>query len=179
MLIPVILLALVGGYIFFYNRFMKMNNLAREAWSGIEVQLKRRQDLIPQLVNVVKGYTTHEQKVFADVIDRRNRARQSTTIKERQNNENDFSLGIKELFALVENYPELKADTQFTKLQENLTDVENDIQNARRYYNATVREFNTALHSIPSSWVGASMNFRDKAFFEMKESEPREMNIKF
>lgn len=179
MLFPIILLALVGGYVFFYNRFTKLNNHAREAWSGIEVQLKRRQDVIPQLVNIVKGYSQHEEKVFADVIDRRNRARQSTTIKERQNTENYLSQGLKSLFALAESYPELKSDTQYLKLQENLFEVEDDIQKARRYYNATVRDFNNALNTIPSSWVGKSMNYRDKVFFEISESERKNVEIDF
>lgn len=179
MLFPIILLAPVGGYVFFYNRFTKLNNHAREAWSGIEVQLKRRQDVIPQLVNIVKGYSQHEEKVFADVIDRRNRARQSTTIKERQNTENYLSQGLKSLFALAESYPELKSDTQYLKLQENLFEVEDDIQKARRYYNATVRDFNNALNTIPSSWVGKSMNYRDKVFFEISESERKNVEIDF
>jgi LemA protein len=123
------------------------------------------------LVKAIQGYTQHEQKTLNEVIEKRDAARYSTSIKEKQNNETSLTEGLKHLFALAESYPELKADSHFIKLQENLSGVETDLQNARRYYNATVRDYNTALHTIPSSWIGQAMSYRDKSFFEINDFE--------
>ena len=139
--------------VFLFNRMIRDRNLLKEAWSGIDVQLKRRADLGPALVEVVKGYASHERKLFADVAVLR-------TPKE-------VVEGLKSVFALVESYPQLKADKNFLDLQKNLSGIEDDLQYARRYYNGCVRNYNTRIQSFPGLILAKPAGFREEKFFEV------------
>lgn len=157
LLIPIVLgvagLLLLWAAIAF-NLMVRDRNRLREAWSGIDVQLKRRADLVPALVEVVKGYAGHEKKLFTDVAAMRS--------------SKDVVAGLKGVFAYVENYPQLKADKNFLDLQKNLSDVEDDLQYARRYYNGTVRDYNTRIQSFPSLLLAGPAGFREEKFFEVE-----------
>jgi len=140
--------------ILLFNRFVGARNRLQEAWSGIDVQLKRRSDLVPALVETVKGYGRHEQSLFTDVAKLRS--------------QKDIVAGLKGVFALVESYPQLKADKNFLDLQKNLSQVEDDLQYARRYYNGTVRDYNTAIQSFPGNLVARFAGFKEEPFYEVE-----------
>ena len=157
-----------------YNGLVKLNIRADEAWSDITVQLKRRADLIPNLVNTVKGYAKHESKVFEQVT----QARASTLTaanagpKEAAKAEGEFQQALKSIFAVAEAYPDLKASTNFQELQTELTDTEDKIQASRRFYNATVRDFNTKRKVFPTNMFANMLGFtKDKEFFDVDEAE--------
>ncbi|HPE67145.1 MAG TPA: LemA family protein, partial [Synergistales bacterium] len=133
-----------------YNGLIKKVNLKNEAWSGIDVQLKRRFDLIPNLIETVKGYAGHEKEVFLKVTEARSAIGQSKSVAERAESENMLSGALKSLFAVAEGYPELKANTNFLQLQEQLSSLENDIQMSRRYYNGAARDYNIAIATFPA-----------------------------
>lgn len=173
------LIVILISYVFFYNQLIKLDALTKEAWSSIDVQLKRRHDLIPNLVETVQGYTTYEKNLLEEIIALRNHAKNAANIAEQQTTEIQLSYNLKQLCALAERYPDLKADIQFTILQENLSIIENDLQSARRYYNTTVRDYNVALHTIPSCWIAQSMKAEDKNFFEISEQEYANIKIDF
>ena len=139
-----------------------------EAWSGIDVQLKRRYDLIPNLVETVKGYSQHEKSLFEDIANIRTKAQQTDQIKEKGQMENALTQGIKGLFAIAEAYPDLKANQNFLDLQKSLTDVEDQIQYARRYYNGTVRDYNILVETFPSNLIATLGGFRVAEFFEIE-----------
>ena len=162
-----------------YNRLVRLKNQAEEGWSGISVQLKRRYDLIPNLVNCVKGYAAHEKETLEKVIEKRNLAMSVQAPAEKAAAENEFSQTIKSLFALGESYPELKANTTFIELQQSLNTVEDDLQNARRYYNATVRDLNTAIDSFPSNVIARKFSFEKKDFFDISETEKHNVTVSF
>jgi len=162
-----------------YNRLVRLKNQAEEGWSGISVQLKRRYDLIPNLVNCVKGYAAHEQATFEKVIEKRNQAMSVQAPAEKAAAENEFAQTIKSLFALSENYPDLKANTTFIELQQSLNTVEDDLQNARRYYNATVRNLNTAVDSFPSNIIASKYGFSKRDFFDIEETEKQNVKVSF
>ena len=164
----IILLVLIWGVIT-YNSFVSLNNRAKNAWADIEVQLKRRHDLIPNLVSTVKGYAGHEKTVFENVTRARAEATKGTTPRERAEGENMLTRAIRQLFAVAENYPELKANENFLSLQSSLNAIESAIQNARRYYNAVVRDFNIKLESFPSRIIGKLFGFKEIDFFELEE----------
>jgi len=164
----IILLVLIWGVIT-YNSFVSLNNRAKNAWADIEVQLKRRHDLIPNLVSTVKGYAGHEKTVFENVTRARAEATKVTTPRERAEGENMLTRAIRQLFAVAENYPELKANENFLSLQSSLNAIESAIQNARRYYNAVVRDFNIKLESFPSRIIGKLFGFKEIDFFELEE----------
>ncbi len=157
--------------IFTYNRFVTLINRVKEAWSDIDVQLKRRYDLIPNLVETVKGYAAHEAGTFAKVTEMRTRAMNATSPKDKADAENMLTGALKTLFAVSENYPELKANTNFVELQRELSDTENKIQAARRFYNSVVQELNTSLESFPSNLVGKTFNFTPRDFFQLGDGE--------
>ena len=169
-ILSVIVLVLVIYVILIYNKFITKNNLCEEGWSGINVQLKRRYDLIPNLVSTVKGYSKHESDVLTNVIELRNKAMGATNIEDKNNFENQLSLGLKNLFALSESYPDLKASQNFLSLQSSLMEIEDNIQNARRYYNATVRDFNTLIQAFPSNIIASKFNFKQKQYFELESN---------
>ena len=165
--------------IFQYNSLVKLKNQAEEAWSSIDVQLKRRYDLIPNLVETVKGYAKHEKETLENVIKARNMAINATNITEKAEAENFLTGTLKSLFALSENYPELKANQNFLKLQDSLTEIEDYIQNARRYYNAVVRDLNTKIETFPSNIIANIFNFKKRDYFEISEKEKEAVKVKF
>lgn len=180
-LIPV---AIVLWFIWTYNGFVRLNNRVKEAWSDIEVQLKRRYDLIPNILESVKGYAKHEKGVFEKVTEARTRAmgvESKGNMKEIARAENMLAGTLKSLFAVAENYPNLRASENFAKLQEELSDTENKIQAARRFYNGNVRDFNTKLEMFPSNLVGNIFRFVPKEFFDIDEKgvEGQPVKVKF
>jgi len=158
-------------FIFAYNSFITLVNRAKEAWSDIDVQLKRRYDLIPNLVNTVKGYATHEREAFENVTKARAAAIGAQTPHDRGQAENMLSGALKSLFAVAEAYPDLKANTNFMELQRELSDTENKIQAARRFYNTNVRDLNTKIEVFPSNIVANLFKFAKLEFFELGEGE--------
>ena len=175
-----ILLILLGGaglaallLIVLYNRLVRLRNMVREGWSGIDVQLKRRANLIPNLVETVKGYMGHERGLLEKVTDLRSRSMQAGSLGEKQHAENALTGGLARLFAVAEAYPELKANQNFQDLQEQVSDIEDQIQLARRYYNGTVRNLNIAIESFPGNLVAGRFAFQTAEFFEIEEPADR------
>ncbi|PIV46065.1 hypothetical protein COW09_02290 [bacterium (Candidatus Moisslbacteria) CG12_big_fil_rev_8_21_14_0_65_36_11] len=169
-----IFVLLVLGLIAIYNGLISLRNRVEEAWSDIEVQLKRRHDLIPNLIETVKGYAAHEKGVFEEVTEARARALSATTPAEAGAAERGLAGALKTLFAVAENYPTLRASENFQKLQEELSDTENKIQAARRFYNGNVRDFNIKQETFPSNLVASTFNFKKAEFFEIEKEEEKE-----
>lgn len=168
-------IALIGLWLIAkYNALIRLKNLIDESWSGIEVQLKRRYDLIPNLVATVKGYSTHEKTVFEDVTRLRGMAMQAHTVTEKSETETQLTNALKTLFAVAESYPELKANENFLSLQKELSNIEEQIQLSRRYYNGVVRTYNTMIMSFPDNIVAGLFNFNKASFFELKSEIERE-----
>jgi len=165
----VFVLLLAGAWLF--NRLVRSRNLVAEAWAGIDVQLQKRHELVPNLVQTVKGYTAHESGVFEEVASIRGAAQAS--VDERARRETGLSRSLGRLFALAEDYPELKASEGFQQLQQNLVDIENDLQFARRYYNGAVRNNNILVESFPSNLVARLFGFRQAEFFEIELASQR------
>ena len=157
-----------------YNNLIKLRNTSEQAWSDVDVQLKRRYDLIPNLVETVKGYATHEKETFEKVVEARNQAMGASSPGEKAKAENFLQSTLKSLFALSEAYPELKANQNFLDLQDELSNIEEQIQLARRYYNAVVRDLNTKIESVPSNIIASQFNFEKKEYFELDSEEERE-----
>ncbi len=170
----IVALAVLWGIVT-YNRFVLRRNRVLEGWSSIDVQLKRRHNLIPNLVDTVKGYTQHEERVLSKVTELRTRAEESDTTKERASQESALSKMLGSVFALAEAYPELKANDNFLNLQENLNDIEEQIQFARRYYNGTVRDMNVLVASFPSNLIARSLGFAEAEYFEIDLSTQRDV----
>ena len=163
-----------------YNRFVRLTNRAKEAWSDIEVQMKRRYDLIPNLVETVKGYASHEREVFEKVTEARAAAIGAKTVKEHGQAENMLSGALKTLFAVAEAYPQLRAAENFVELQRELSDTENKIQAARRFYNGNVVELNIASESFPSNIIGRTFGFGKMELFDLEEEAARKpVAVKF
>ncbi len=158
-----------------FNRLVRARQMANEAWSGIDVQLKRRSDLVPNLVETVKGYAAHERAVLDEVTQLRGAARAVPTedVAGRANAENALSGALGRLFAVAENYPDLKASGNFLDLQKELTALEDDLQMARRYYNGAVRNLNVLVQSFPSSLVASTFGFSARQFFELADAAER------
>lgn len=167
----IVLAVIVVWVIFAYNRFVSLVNRAKEAWSDIEVQMKRRYDLIPNLVNTVKGYAAHERKAFEKVTEARTRAMQAGSVAEHAESENMLTGALKSLFAVAEAYPDLKANQNFLELQRELSDTENKVQAARRFYNGNVRDLNTGIEQFPGNLIASTFHFEKKEFFELEEGE--------
>ena len=182
-MVNLIVLALViVGTIFViatYNAFIRLKNLCDNAWSDVDVQLKRRYDLIPNLVSTVKGYASHEKEVLENVTKARAEATTAKTPAEQSKAENMLTGALRQLFAVAENYPELKANTNFLDLQNNLSEIETAIQNARRYYNAVVRDNNIKIESFPSNVIASIFSFKKREFFEMAEGERAAPKVEF
>lgn len=181
LLIVLLVVAAVALWLVFtYNGLITLRNRTDEAWSDIDVQLKRRYDLIPNLVNTVKGYATHEQATLEKVIAARNSAMGATSPEAKAQAENALSSTLRSIFALSENYPDLKANQNFLKLQDELSDTENKIQASRRFYNGNVRDFNTKLEVFPTNLIGKMLGFVKRAFFEIDNPEERKnVEVKF
>ena len=168
----IILAAIIVWVIMTYNRFIKLVNLVKESWSGIDVQLKRRFNLIPNLIETVKGYAKHE----AETLEELTKMRTGTDdVHERGAEEGRISKAIQDLLVVVENYPDLKASTNFLELQRDLNEIETEIQMARRYYNGTVRDLNIQVESFPSNLIANIFNFNSAEFFEIDFAEQREV----
>ncbi len=180
LLIPVLAIGLIILYVIFaYNGFVKLKVLCENAWSDIDVFLKKRHDLIPNLVNTVKGYTKHESDTLEKIIQARNQAVNSKGMDEQVSAENAISQMIPKIFALSESYPELKADTNFRQLSENLTSIENDLSQARRYYNAVVRDYSSRTQTFPSNLIANKFGFKAPEFFEAAEVEKAVPQVEF
>lgn len=162
---------LLGWGIATYNNFIRLINRTKEAWADIDVQLKRRYDLIPNLVETVKGYATHEKTAFENVTKARAQAISAGTVGAKGAAENMLTGALKSLFAVAEAYPDLKANQNFLELQRELSDTENKIQAARRFYNGNVRDLNTAVQSFPGNIVAGWFSFKSAEFFELDDSE--------
>lgn len=173
-IVLVVAIVLALGLIGIYNGLIKARNHVKEAWSDIDVQLKRRYDLIPNLVNTVKGYAKHEQDTFDKVTQARADAMKASTTGEHSLKEANLSAMIGNLMAVAENYPELKANENFAKLQEELSDTENKIQASRRFYNNQVLTFNNKLQVFPTNLIGGMFGFKLEAFFELANEKERE-----
>jgi LemA protein len=169
-----VIVLLVIWLIGIYNQLVRKRTMKDEAWSGMDVQLKRRYDLIPNLVETVKGYAGHEEKVFTDVTEMRSRAMGASGVADKAAAENQLNATLKTLFAVAEAYPELKANTNFLDLQAKLADLEDQIQMARRYYNGTVRDYNILCETFPSVFVANTFGFKKAEFFELNGAEERE-----
>lgn len=168
LIIVIVVVVLVGILAAMYNGLVRLNQQSSEAWSDITVQLKRRADLIPNLVNTVKGYATHEKSVFEDVTAARAKTLSASSPAEVAKAEGDFQSTMKSLFAVAENYPDLKASQNFQELQGELTDTEDKIQASRRFYNGVVRDFNTKRKTFPTNIFANMLGFKqDKEFFEV------------
>lgn len=176
-----IIIILLGGLIlaYVYNRLVKFQVRTEEAWADIDVQLKRRYDLIPNLLETVKGYAQHERATFQEVIEARSKATSMTvdistaSVEQMQalaGAESSLSGSLNKLFALSENYPDLKANENFIELQRELSDTENKIQAARRFFNATVKDLKTALQTFPTNMIASLFGFKDRNFFELAEN---------
>jgi len=173
-LVAVVLIALM------YNGLVQLRVRSDSAWSDIDVQLKRRHDLIPNLVETVKGYAAHEKGVFEDVAKYRSMAMSATTPEQRGQAEGMLTQALRGLFAVAENYPQLQASQEFTQLQGSLNEVENSIQNARRYYNAVVRDLNTRIQSFPTNILAGMFGFQQRQFFQVDAAADREaVAVKF
>lgn len=173
-IVLIFLVAVVFWFVFTYNRFVTLRNRAKEAWSDIDVQLKRRYDLIPNLVETAKGYAVHERELLEKVTQARTQAMGAQTIKEKGEAENFLSSTLKSLFAVSENYPDLKASVNFLELQRELRDTEDKIQAARRFYNTNVRDLNIKTEKFPDRTVAEAFHFRQMEFFEIGEAAERE-----
>ncbi len=183
MALIVVLILVVGAVLVLagmYNGLVQLKVRADSAWSDIDVQLKRRHDLIPNLVETVKGYAAHEKGTFENIAKFRSQAMQASSPGDKAVAENQLSGALKSLFAVAENYPELKASEQFTGLQTSLNSIEDNIQNARRYYNAVIRDYNTRVQSFPTNILAGMFGFSARQFFEVESPGDREnVQVKF
>lgn len=180
LIIILVIVALVAIYfISTYNSFVKLRNQAEEANAGIDVHLKQRYDLIPNLVETVKGYAKHESGTLEAVIKARNSAMSATTMEERDNANNVLSGTLKSLFALSESYPELKANSNFLDLQQKLSEIEKGLLNARKYYNAIAKQMNSKVEMFPSNLVASMTGFKKLSYAEVEEAAKQRVEVKF
>ncbi len=173
-IILIILAVVILWLVFTYNGLIRRRYRVKEAWADIDVQLKRRYDLIPNLVETVKGYAAHEREAFEKVTQARAAALGAQTVHEKETAENTLSSALKSIFAIAEAYPQLRAVESFTKLQEELSDTENKIQAARRFYNGNVMEFNTKVETFPTNLIAGIFGFKKEEFFQLQQEEARE-----
>lgn len=175
MTIAIIILLVIIAFLAvgMYNGLIKIRNTSEQAWSDVDVQLKRRYDLIPNLVETVKGYASHEKETFEKVVQARNQAMNASSPEDKAQAENFLQSTLKSLFALAEAYPDLKANQNFLDLQDELSNIEEQIQLARRYYNAVVRDLNTKIETVPSNIIANMFHFEKKEYFELDSEEER------
>ena len=176
-----IIVAIVLWAIVSYNSFVSLINRAKESWADIEVQLKRRYDLIPNLVNTVKGYATHESTAFEKVTTARSAAMGAGNLSDKAQAENNLAGALKSVFAIAEAYPELKANQSFLSLQSELSDTENKIQAARRFYNGNARDLNIKVESFPSNIIAGMFKFTKMEFFDLPDNDAAQnpVEVKF
>ena len=177
-IILIILGVIILWLIAVYNGFVRLVNRTKEAWSDIEVQLKRRYDLIPNLVETVKGYAKHEREAFEKVTEARSKALGAESVHDKAAAENMVSSALKSIFAIAEAYPQLRAVEAFTNLQSELSDTENKIQAARRFYNGNVRDLNTKVESFPYNFIAGMFKFKKMDFFDIDEKGPEGQPVK-
>ena len=177
--ILVIIVILVLWVIATYNTLVTLRNRVKDAWSQIDVQLKRRFDLIPNLVETIKGYTKHESETLENVVKARNTYLSATLPEDQMKADGELTQAINKLFALTESYPDLKANTNFTDLQEQLKETENKIAMSRQFYNDIVMQYNNKVEMVPSNIVASIFKFQKQAFFEAVESERENVKVKF
>jgi LemA protein len=173
-----LILAVIAFGIGIYNKLIRLRNTVKSSWSDIDVQLKKRYDLVPNLVETVRGYAAHEKSVFEKVTTARSMAMRAATPADKAKAENMLTDTLKSLFALAEAYPELKANANFMQLQSQLKELEDNIENARRYYNAVVRDFNIVIESFPSNIIASSFGFKQEEFFELESPEVERKPVK-
>ena len=180
-IILIILIVLVLWAVIAFNGLVSLRNRAKEAWADIEVQLKRRYDLIPNLVNTVKGYATHESSAFENVTKARSAAMGAGSVADKATNENMLAGALKSVFAIAEAYPDLKANQNFLALQNELSDTENKIQSARRFYNGNVRDLNTKIEVFPSNILANAFHFTKMEFFDIPDNDAAQspVEVKF
>lgn len=178
-IIIIVVAVLILWLILTYNGLVSSRNRVQEAWSDIEVQLKRRYDLIPNLVNTVKGYAGHEDSVFTKVTEARAAAMGAHSMKDHAKTENMLSDTLKSLFSVAEAYPQLQASQNFAQLQSELTDAEDKIQAARRFYNANARDYNTKLEVFPTNMIAGTFGFTRREFFDAPDTETERPEVKF
>lgn len=169
LIVIVVIVAIAAYAVALYNRLVRQRNLVREGWSGIDVQLKRRADLIPNLVETVKGYAAHEKGIFEEVAEKRAASMKAGDVTSQAAADAALSGALGRLIAISEAYPELKADANFRQLQTELAAVEDQMQMARRYYNATARDLNTSIQSFPAVLVANSLGFREEPYYEIED----------
>lgn len=170
----IVLGGIIGAGVVIYNSLVQLRVQCDNAWSDIDVQLKRRHDLVPNLVEVVKGYATHEKETFDAVIRARSRATTAQGPAAKSEAEGQLSGALRQLFAIAEAYPQLRAAESFSQLHSSLNQIEDALQNARRYYNAVVRDFNTRIQQVPSNFVANAAGFTPREFFELDNAAERE-----
>lgn len=175
--VAVLIIGIVIYIIATYNSLIRLKNDVEESYSTMDVSMKKRYDLIPNLVNTVKGYVKHEKETFEAVVNARNVAVNANTLEDKQKAENDLNKGLKNLFALAENYPELKANSNFMDLQAQLEKIETEIANSRRFHNACVKSLNNKIELFPSNIISKWFKFEKKNMFEVESIEERK-NIK-
>jgi len=173
-----IFLAIIFFGIAIYNKLIRLRNTVKSSWSDIDVQLKKRYDLVPNLVETVKGYAAHERTVFEKVTTARSMAMRAVSPADKAKAENMLTETLKSLFALAEAYPELKANVNFMQLQTQLKELEDNIEYARRYYNAVVRDFNITIESFPSNIIAGAFSFKQAEFFELEAPEVERKPVK-
>lgn len=164
---------------FLFNNLIQLKNKVEEAWADISTQLKRRYDLIPNLVETVKGYATHESGTFEKVTAARTAAMNAQGVHDKEQAENMLSSTLKSIFALAENYPDLKANQNFLDLQKTLTEIEEQLQLSRRYYNATVRDFNNSVQMFPNNLLASPLGFKEREFFQATDEEKQNVKVSF
>jgi LemA protein len=174
-----IILVIVAWFILTYNNFVNLRNRVKNAWAQIDVQLKRRYDLIPNLVETVKGYAKHEKEIFENIAELRAKAMGATSIKDIGESNNQITGTLKTLFAVAENYPELKANEEFLKLQEELTNTENKIAFSRQFFNDIVMNYNAAQQKIPANLIAGMMNLKPEEYYPVDEAEKGPVKVQF
>lgn len=179
-IVVIALAVIVVAIISIFNRLVSLKNRTDESWSDIDVQLKRRHDLIPNLVETVKGYAKHEKELLEEVTKARTEAISSKTLEEKAKAENQITEALKSVFAIAENYPNLKANENFVELQREITDTEDKIQAARRFYNGNVRDLNISIESFPSNIIAGMFNYKKRELFQLDDvSEKKNVEVKF
>ncbi|MBE0426507.1 MAG: LemA family protein [Nitrospirae bacterium] len=178
LLILGIFLAVIFFAVVIYNKLIRLRNTVKSSWSDIDVQLKKRYDLVPNLVETVRGYASHEKSVFEKVTEARSFAMRASSPAEKTQTENMLRETLKTLFAVAEAYPELKANANFMQLQSQLKELEDNIEYSRRYYNAVVRDFNILIESFPSNIIASMFAFKQEEFFELEAPEIEKKPVK-
>lgn len=178
-IILILLTVLLLAVVYVFNSLSSSRVAIREALSGVEVQLKRRADLVPNLVETVKGYAKHEDKIFNNVMEARQKLLAASNIADEAKADSELTNSLKSIFAIAEAYPDLKASTNFSSLQSELSDIEAKISYARQFYNSNVKTYNTLLATFPSNMIASAFNFKEEVFFEAEEEDKKVVEVKF